>query len=77
MLNAKSQDLSSQRIVVASLGGLGNFPYWADLQGKSRAPEAPVNVRPENSGFEASKMTKSLSVDSRFQTIKGGTLVQE
>jgi hypothetical protein len=34
------------------------------------APEALVNVRPKNSGFKASKMTKSLSVDRGFQTIK-------
>ena len=43
-------------------GPIGNW------QSGSRAPEAPMNVKPENSGFEASKMAKSLSVDSGFWT---------
>ena len=35
-----------------------------------RAPEAPMDVQLKNSGFEASKMTKSLSVDSGFEAVE-------
>jgi hypothetical protein len=37
--------------------------------GGQRAPKAPMDVQLKNSGFEASKVTKSLSVDSGFEAV--------
>ena len=48
-----------------------SFPKWNLSFSEvtlGRAPEAPTNVRLENSRFVASKMAKSLSVDSGFWT---------